>query len=385
MYNTLYHLRPALQVAQLPFSATVWNSRINQPVVIVMSTSVTQSTRPNIAIILPVYNAVPYLRECLDTIVAQTYKHFTVFAIDDGSTDESGSILDEYAARDSRFRVTHQKNGGISFARNTALDQIREAACFDYVGFIDNDDIIMADYLEKFVRVINEYHPELAFCCYQRFTKSGYIKTDMPLPKAHNPYTQEDVKNRFFHKNGWAHPYMLRIEVWGSLFSFESIRDIRFDTSFKRGGEDLMFSRLILPKIRTAAYIDEILYFWRQRKSSASHMPDEAPDFEEAIQRTHNMEDEAPTDTYETSKQNLLVSCVWNSLIHIVKSGNPFPRKDFNYLLDFIKNHVSSDSLDKRRKRYIKMLFWPLPILKIYFRYIRISSNKTKKFADFFD
>ena len=72
------------------------------------------NTQPKVAVIVPVYNVASYLRECLDSILTQTYTSFTVFAVDDGSTDESGAILDEYAVKDLRLIVIHQKNGGIS-------------------------------------------------------------------------------------------------------------------------------------------------------------------------------------------------------------------------------------------------------------------------------
>lgn len=78
--------------------------------------------QPLVTIIVPVYKVEKYLRRCLDNIVAQTYTHFEVILVDDGSPDRCGEICDEYAAKDTRFRVIHQKNGGVSAARNTGLD-----------------------------------------------------------------------------------------------------------------------------------------------------------------------------------------------------------------------------------------------------------------------
>ena len=95
------------------------------------------NNQPKVAIIVPVYNVALYLRECLDSILTQTYTNFTVFAVDDGSTDESGAILDEYAVKDPRFIVIRQKNGGLSAARNAALDRIERDGTFEYVAFVD--------------------------------------------------------------------------------------------------------------------------------------------------------------------------------------------------------------------------------------------------------
>ena len=99
---------------------------------------------PYSSIIIPVYNVAPYLRECLDSVLAQTFTDWEALCIDDGSTDESGSILDEYAAKDSRFRVIHQANAGVSAARNRGLD----VALGEWVCLLDSDDLVGCDWLQ---------------------------------------------------------------------------------------------------------------------------------------------------------------------------------------------------------------------------------------------
>ena len=101
---------------------------------------------PFFSIIIPVYNVAPYLRECLDSVLAQTFTDWEVVCVDDGSTDGSGAILDEYAAKDKRLRVIHQKNAGVSVARNVALDSIRG----EWFLFLDGDDLFRNDALEIF-------------------------------------------------------------------------------------------------------------------------------------------------------------------------------------------------------------------------------------------
>lgn len=95
------------------------------------------------SIIIPVYNVAPYLRECLDSVLAQTFVDWEAICVDDGSTDESGAILDEYAAKDKRFRVIHQANGGVARARNAALD----VATGEWIQFVDGDDVLAVDAL----------------------------------------------------------------------------------------------------------------------------------------------------------------------------------------------------------------------------------------------
>ena len=103
---------------------------------------------PYFSIIIPVYNVEPYLRECLDSVLAQTFTDWEAICIDDGSTDGSGAILDEYAAKDKRFRVFHQPNAGLSAARNKALENVRG----EYFCFLDSDDIVDSKWLECFYK-----------------------------------------------------------------------------------------------------------------------------------------------------------------------------------------------------------------------------------------
>jgi len=101
---------------------------------------------PKISIIVPVYNVIQYLSCCIDSILAQTFPDFELLLIDDGSTDRSGSVCDEYAAKDKRVRVFHKENGGVSSARNLGLDNARG----EWVCFVDSDDWVNTEYLQRY-------------------------------------------------------------------------------------------------------------------------------------------------------------------------------------------------------------------------------------------
>lgn len=108
---------------------------------------------PFFSIIVPVYNVAPYLRECLDSMLAQTFADWECLCVNDGSTDESDAILDEYALRDPRFRVFHKKNGGVSSARNLALDNAKG----EWIGFLDGDDIYHFGLMERCNKAIIDF------------------------------------------------------------------------------------------------------------------------------------------------------------------------------------------------------------------------------------
>ena len=108
--------------------------------------------RPTISVIVPVYNTEKYLNRCIDSILSQTFSDFELLLIDDGSTDNSGTICDEYVMRDSRVRVFHKANEGVSLARNLGVNE----ASGEWIAFIDADDWILDTYLATFVNYINK-------------------------------------------------------------------------------------------------------------------------------------------------------------------------------------------------------------------------------------
>lgn len=120
-----------------------------------------------ISIIIPVYNVKPYLKRCVDSILTQTYKDFELILVDDGSTDGCGVICDDYKKVDSRIRVIHQVNGGLSAARNTGLD----SAVGEYILIVDSDDYISPILLEKCLQAIDGY--DLVAFSYQNVDEDG--------------------------------------------------------------------------------------------------------------------------------------------------------------------------------------------------------------------
>lgn len=113
-----------------------------------------------ISVIVPVYKVEPYLRKCLDSILGQTYRDLEIVLVDDGSPDNCGAICDEYAAGDERIKVIHKENGGLSSARNAALDIVTG----DYIGFVDSDDWVELDMFEYLLSGIQRHHADIAVC-----------------------------------------------------------------------------------------------------------------------------------------------------------------------------------------------------------------------------
>ncbi len=113
-----------------------------------------------ISIVIPVYNVRPYLAEALDSVIHQTYANLEILLVDDGSTDGSGEICDEYASKDPRIRVIHQENKGLSASRNAGLDRMRGES----VAFLAPDDAFDPCFIEKLAAALNREQADLAMC-----------------------------------------------------------------------------------------------------------------------------------------------------------------------------------------------------------------------------
>lgn len=128
---------------------------------------------PLISIIVPVYNVEIYLERCIDSILSQTYENLEVILIDDGSTDASGRICDAYKEQDSRVIVIHQKNGGLSFARNTGI----EAASGEFISCIDSDDFVAPDFVKTLYHNIEAEDADISVCNFNYYYEDGSIKS----------------------------------------------------------------------------------------------------------------------------------------------------------------------------------------------------------------
>lgn len=173
---------------------------------------------PKISVIVPVYNVEKYLCQCIDSILAQTFTDFELLIVDDGSTDRSGRICDEYADRDARIRVFHTANRGVSAARNLGIDN----ANGEWLCFVDSDDEVKHDYLKVFYECVDERYADLYVCGFDMLLKP---KTSVCLPLA--VYENERIQEFIIEakKNG-----LLGVP-WNKLFSFGILKDndLHFD------------------------------------------------------------------------------------------------------------------------------------------------------------
>lgn len=168
-----------------------------------------------IAVIVPVYNVEKYLDECINSILQQTYNNFELILIDDGSTDKSGIMCDVYAKNDSRIHAIHQKNGGVSVARNTGIDYIFNNTNCDWMCFVDSDDIISEKFLETLMNIAIGDKTNLIMCDYT--TKIDEISLEKCIDS--QILTPEDVYVSF--------PKITN-NIWAKLYKIDLFKNHRF-------------------------------------------------------------------------------------------------------------------------------------------------------------
>lgn len=218
--------------------------------------------RPVISVLVPVHNVEPYLSECLDSILNQSFSDWEMLLVDDGSTDESGHMCDTYASVDTRIRVFHQKNQGLSAARNTGIENAKGS----YLCFIDADDVLLSSkYFEILLDTAKKANAQIVVC------GTSHFRVDEPAPDAAIALEEDKAFSgrAILESNPIPDKAYYPYAVTARLFRKECFDGIRFPLS--RTSEDEAISPMLLLPVDTVAYSKFKLYGYRQRESSLTH------------------------------------------------------------------------------------------------------------------
>ena len=212
---------------------------------------------PQVSVIVPVYKVEPYLRKCVDSILAQTFRDFELILVDDGSPDSCGEICDEYAFADSRVHVIHQMNQGLSAARNAALDWMFANSSSSYVTFIDSDDWISEKCLDVMMQGVRCGY---RIVCVEMNIISDGIEVD-------NDEEQHLSFRKASPEEYWVHLGKCSTTTWGKLFERDFYKNIRFPVG--KIHEDEFTTYLAIFAVPAVAYVSAQLYhYYFRRKGS---------------------------------------------------------------------------------------------------------------------
>ena len=219
---------------------------------------------PKITIIIPCYKVEGYLPECLDSVINQTFNDWQAICVDDGSPDNCGKILDEYANKDRRIKVIHQENKGLSGARNAAYPYIDTP----YTMFLDSDDLLHHQTLELAYNKIEEALGDVLWFDIEEFNdgkkiEQKVISKNNEVKIYHNPFRFYVAKDQLFTTRRKRMPGV----VWNKLYKSEFVKTTPNALGISPG-EDMLFTIEIVSKVSNLVHLREKLYFYRQRESS---------------------------------------------------------------------------------------------------------------------
>lgn len=213
---------------------------------------------PLITVIIPVYMVEKYLNRCVDSVLHQTYRDLEIFLVDDGSTDNCGVICDEYAQIDERVRVIHKENGGLSDARNAALD----IANGEFIVFIDSDDYVSKYYVENLYHAISKENADMAFSWFEHVFEDDQRKT---IPSACIDdtlviYNDHDCMEKLLYQDD------VEASAWGKMYRRKIFCDLRYPKG--KLYEDIPVTCRAIYLSEKIAVIKNVDYYYFQRKSS---------------------------------------------------------------------------------------------------------------------
>ena len=209
---------------------------------------------PLLSIIVPVYKVENYLQKCIDSILAQTFTDFELILVEDGSPDNCPALCDAAAAKDARVRVIHQKNGGLSAARNAGLDAARGA----WIGFVDSDDYIAPEMYEALYQAVQSTGADLALCDYAEVDEAGAPCQSMHVSLSGVELTGQELLKR-------ASGLMVQL-AWNKLYRRDIFAQLRYPEG--KLNEDLFLIPEVCLQIQKAVVVPKILYYYVQRSGS---------------------------------------------------------------------------------------------------------------------
>lgn len=234
---------------------------------------------PLISVIVPCYNVEEYLPKCINSIIGQTYKNLEIFLVDDGSPDNCGLICDEYANQDARITVIHKKNGGLSDARNVAID----VAKGEYITFIDSDDYVANDYVESLYSLIIENDALMSItCCIPFFEGTQPVGTGQAKTvKVFNTY--DALINLFYQKD-------FDNSAWAKMYHYSLFKSgIRYPKGWLY--EDLPTTYKLMMMCNKIAFSNYENYYYLLRKDSIEGAPFKPQKYECCIKIIRQLED----------------------------------------------------------------------------------------------
>ncbi|WP_022760636.1 glycosyltransferase family 2 protein [Butyrivibrio sp. AD3002] len=307
-----------------------------------------------VSIIIPVYNVEKYLDECVESVIVQSYENIEIILVDDGSTDSCGMLCDKWATKDSRIKVVHRPNGGLSAARNSGL----EIAKGDYISFVDSDDSVKKAFIEDFIDALENTGADFAFCDIEsaRLAERDRLGTEQMI--------LSDKECRQLLIDPLSREYVEMVVAWNKIYKKDLIKDLRYKEG-KIHEDEFMINNFIY-SFSKAVYIPHRNYIYRvndegitgsENRNDLRHL-DAVDAYEERMQKA--------LDNNDIEFANSVLKWALLKLVQFYRHGNESMKaesyKKYRLLYDGYKKYLS----EKQRIKYCLFKFKPEIFYKLF-------------------
>lgn len=266
---------------------------------------------PEVSLIIPVYNVTPYLKRCLDSVVAQTFDNFETILVNDGSTDDSLAIINEYQDKIS-FRLINQTNAGLSAARNHGIKEAKGK----YIVLMDSDDYVYPDYIEYLYHLIKQFKTKIASCAHESIS-AGSTPTVISNPKEYVLIDKE-----YFKKLGDKElPYQMGVSAWGRIYEKSLFDDIQYPEGKSFEDSATTYKLLIAAGDTAIGEKNEYLYYRNSNSIVQQSFNSKRFEFLDAEKKMHDDILKKYPELKESMNRRYQYALM-NTLAHIVISPN---------------------------------------------------------------
>lgn len=300
---------------------------------------------PLISVIVPVYKVEKYLNRCVESIAGQTYSNLEIILVDDGSPDYCPAMCDVWAEKDSRIKVVHKKNGGLSDARNAGM----EVACGELIGFVDSDDWIAPDMYQRLYEAMKADNSDVSACGVEMVWGDGTLSK--MLTKTGSCVLDKEEAMQALIEESW-----LKQPVWYKLYKTALIRDILFPVG--KYHEDVFWSYRAIGAAERVSVVNHVGYYYWQR--SESIMGEEYSlkrlDAIEALEARQNYLENNFPDLATKARCGLWFSCIYHGQKTLQNLSAQEQKCSIQYINHVLQRHqFSAIALNKLGQ---KEIFW---------------------------
>lgn len=317
--------------------------------------------QPLISVIVPIYKVENYLSKCVESIIAQEYSNIEIILVDDGSPDNCGRICDDFASKDTRIKVIHKKNGGLSSARNAGID----IATGEYLGFVDSDDSIEPFMYKKLISSVIENKTKLSVCAVNYVFENGETLTKSNL--------DEDCIFDFYQAMIEMNSHRIfDMGAWSKLYH----RDLFLNLRFPEGklSEDYYIMYKIFDRAQKISYVSTPCYNYLQRQNSITHNTKINHDHEYAAKNQMEYLEKKYPDL-RTLGHTAYASAALTVYDSYIKNSVKCPKKDIKHFKSVVKENKeyinNADFLSKSKKVQFQLFLINTTLYNIVFKMYR--------------